>query len=237
MESLDAWETNAEFWDNQMGDESNSFHREIVLPHTEELLEIKTDDLVLDIACGNGNFSKRLAEQGAKVVGFDYSPKMIEFAKSRRADVLDKVIFKVCDATDYNQLMNLYQKKPFTKAVANMAIMDISDIEPLFKAVFDMLCENGIFVFATHHPCFTYPNEDYFASCVHKGVAIDGQPMLQSYYHRSIQDIFNLAFNCGYILDGFYEVPFQGEETPIIIIVRLKKIVSVDYVNNVKPAE
>ncbi len=32
-----------------MGDESNSFHREIVRPHTEELLEIKADDLVLDI--------------------------------------------------------------------------------------------------------------------------------------------------------------------------------------------
>ncbi len=223
IESLNAWETNAEFWDNQMGDESNSFHREIVRPHTEELLDIKIDDFVLDIACGNGNFSKRLAEQGAKVVAFDYSSKMIELAKIRRADILDKVIFKVCDATEYNQLINLRQKNPFTKAVANMAIMDISDIEPLFQAVFDMLCENGIFVFATHHPCFTYPDKDYFTSCVYKGVAIEGQPVLQSYYHRSIQDIFHLAFSCGFILDGFYEVPFQDEETPIIMIVRLKK--------------
>lgn len=223
IESLIAWETNAEFWDNQMGNESNSFHREIVRPHTEELLEIKSDDLVLDIACGNGNFSKRLSEQGAQVVGFDYSPKMIELAKIRRADVLDKVIFNVCDASNYEQLMSLQQAKPFTKAVANMAIMDISDIEPLFKAVFDMLCENGIFVFATHHPCFTYPNKDYFTSCVHKGFAIKGQPVLQNYYHRSIQDIFNLAFKCGFIIDGFYEVPFSGEDTPIVMIVRLKK--------------
>lgn len=224
IESLNAWEANAEFWDSRMGDESNSFHREIVLPHTEELLDIKSDDFVLDIACGNGNFSKRMAEQGAQVVGFDYSPKMIELAKIRRADVLDKVIFKVCDATKYEQLMNLRQEKPFTKAVANMAIMDISDIELLFKAVFDMLCGNGIFVFSTHHPCFTYPNRDYFTSCVHKGIAIEGQPVLQNYYHRSIQDIFNLALKYGFIIDGFYEVPFHGEDTPIIMIVRFKKL-------------
>lgn len=223
LDSLKAWETNAEFWDQKMGNESNSFHRDIVRPRTEELLGINSDDLVLDIACGNGNFSKRMAEQGAQVVGFDYSPKMIEFAKIRRADVLDKVIFNVCDATNYEQLLNLQQERPFTKAVANMAIMDISHIEPLFKAVFDMLDENGIFVFATHHPCFTYPNKDYFTACVHKGIAIEGQPVLQNYYHRSIQDILNLAFKSGFIIDRFYEVPFCGEATPIIMIVRLKK--------------
>lgn len=226
MESLNAWETNAQFWDNKMGDDSNRFHCEVVRPHTEELLDIKTDDLVLDIACGNGNFSKRLVEQGAKVIAFDYSPKMIELAKTRRVDILDNVNFNVCDATDYNQLMKLRQNKPFTKAVANMAIMDISDIEPLFKAVYNMLCEKGIFVFATHHPCFSYPNDDYFTPCVHKGVAIEGQPVLQNYYHRSMQDIFHVAFSCGFILDGFYEVPFQGEKTPVIMIVRLKKLFS-----------
>ena len=34
---LSAWEGNAEFWDNKMGDASNDFHRNLVRPHTEEL--------------------------------------------------------------------------------------------------------------------------------------------------------------------------------------------------------
>lgn len=41
-----------------MGDESNFFHCDIVRPYTEELLKIEQGDFVLDIACGNGNFSK-----------------------------------------------------------------------------------------------------------------------------------------------------------------------------------
>lgn len=221
---LKQWEANAEFWDNNMGDESNFFHCDIVRPHTEELLEIDSRDLVLDVACGNGNFSERMAKQGATVIAFDYSSKMIELAKKRRKNVLDKVEFRVCDATNYEELLSLKQTRSFSKAVANMAIMDIADIEPLFKAVYEMLEERGIFVFATHHPCFTYPKHGYFINCIHKGISIEGQPVLQNYYHRSVEEILNIAFKAGFIMNGFYEIPFHGEKTPIIMIVRLCKI-------------
>lgn len=220
---LAAWEENASFWDDYMGNESNFFHCDIVRPNVEKLLEVSEYDLVLDIACGNGNFSQRMAEQGAKVVAFDYSPNMIERAIKRRGNVLDKVSFHVCDATQYHEILKLKGDKPFTKAVANMAIMDMSEITPLFKALYQVLDENGIFVFATHHPCFTYENGDYFTNCINKGVAIEGQPVRQNYYHRSIGDILNVVFEAGFILDGFYEVPFHGEEVPIIMICRLRR--------------
>ena len=220
---LTAWEENAEFWDEKMGNQSNFFHRDIVRPNVDKLLNINENDFVLDIACGNGNYSERMAKQGARVVAFDYSRKMIEFAIKRRQSVLDKVDFYVCDATKYDALLKLKQERSFSKAVANMAIMDISEIKPLFKAVYDMLEDNGIFVFATHHPCFTYENEDYFTSCINKGVAIEGQPVLQNYYHRSITDIFNLAFETGFIVDGFYETSFADKKVPIIMTVRLRR--------------
>lgn len=221
---LMAWEENAEFWDNEMGDESNFFHCDIVRPTVEEFLQVSNSDFILDIACGNGNFSSRMAKKGAKVVAFDYSPKMIALAKKRRNDVLDKVEFVVSNACDYQQLLTLKREKPYTKAVSNMAIMDISEITPLFQAVFDLLEVGGIFVFATHHPCFTYENEDYFSSCINKGVAIKGQPVLQNYYHRSLSDIFKLAFQVGFVLDKFTELPFQGENIPIIMTIRLRKL-------------
>ncbi len=50
-----------------------------------------------------------------------------------------------------------------------------------------MLDHDGVFVFTTHHPCFTYENGDYFTNCINKDIAIEGQPMLQNYYHRSIR--------------------------------------------------
>lgn len=224
----DAWETNADYWDAKMGDESNRFHREIVRPDTEKLLDVQQGDLVLDAACGNGNFSRRLAELGAEVVAFDYSKRMIENAKKRQAKYLDKIDFAVCDATDYEQIMSLKGDKPFDKAVSNMALMDISNIAPLFEGVYKLLKEDGTFIFSTHHPCFMKPDGLYRTPTEHQGEAIKDQPQLQNYYHRSLQDIINCSLKSCFQVDGFYEgydVDKLGNhlEIPVIIIVRLRK--------------
>ncbi|WP_161827309.1 methyltransferase domain-containing protein [Brevibacillus choshinensis] len=49
--------------------------------------------------CGNKNFREGWAELGKHVIAFDYSPKMIELSKLRSKDYLDRIDFKVIDAT------------------------------------------------------------------------------------------------------------------------------------------
>lgn len=81
-ESKMIWDQNAEFWDYTMGDESNDFHRNVVRPKVTELLNPNSSDYILDIACGNGNYSAYPLEtlfcghvyphspQNAKISGF-----------------------------------------------------------------------------------------------------------------------------------------------------------------------
>lgn len=76
-----------------MGDESNEFHREVVRPKVTELLSPNPADYILDIACGNGNYSSYLAQRGASVVAFDYSKKMIELAKDGNHNMQNKLNF------------------------------------------------------------------------------------------------------------------------------------------------
>ncbi|SCI53385.1 Trans-aconitate methyltransferase [uncultured Roseburia sp.] len=140
-ESKKIWEENAQFWDNAMGDESNEFHREVVRPKVTELLSPNPADYILDIACGNGNYSSYLAQRGASVVAFDYSKKMIELAKRRQSQYAKQIEFCVADATDRKSILELKRNRAFTKAVSNMAIMDITDIEPLLMAVYELLQE------------------------------------------------------------------------------------------------
>lgn len=232
-DSRERWEINAEFWDDYMGDNSNSFHREIVRPDTEKLLSIQKDDLILDIACGNGNFSKRLAELGAEVVAFDYSSKMIKRAKRRCHEYKDRISFSVLDATDYNSLVDL-GKDSFDKAVANMALMDIATIDPLLKAVYDLLKYEGLFVFSIMHPCFqppgtrkVYEEEEienkivakrsiqifkYIKPETYEGVGIRNQPVASRYFHRSLSDLLNICFDKGFVMDGISEPTFDRDK-------------------------
>ena len=69
-ENKKIWEENAQSSDNAKGDESNEFHREVVRPKVTELLSPNPADYILDIACGNGNYSSYLAQRGASIVAF-----------------------------------------------------------------------------------------------------------------------------------------------------------------------
>ena len=222
-ESRRIWDANASYWDKYMGDESNDFHRDVVRPHTAELLDIQPGDFILDIACWNGNFSLYMAQHGAKVTAFDFSAEMIQRAKRRRQAYLSSISFHIRDATDYSQMMRLKGEYPFQKAVCNMAVMDIADIAPLMKAVYDLLAPNGIFVFSSQHPCFVTRTDGYLSPCLTKDIAIERQPYLQNYYHRSFQDIFQICFQAGFVLDAFYEESFRDGEIPSIFIARLRK--------------
>ncbi len=93
-----------------MGNESNRFHQELIRPYTEKLLKVKDKQTILDIGCGNGNFSRRLAELGAHVVAFDYSEQMVESAKNRSENYLNQIDYRVVDATNYDELFRLVIK-------------------------------------------------------------------------------------------------------------------------------
>lgn len=218
----DAWETNAVFWDSCMGDESNPFHREVVRPRVSELLEPQPGELILDIACGNGNYSAYLAQRGIQVVAVDYSRSMISLAEKRQARWRDRIQFLVCDVTQTSELLKLRRARAYDKAVSNMAIMDISDITALFDALKELLIPGGIFVFATQHPCFVTRTEQYLTPHSYPGIAIEGQPVPHRYYHRSLQDILQTGLSRGFVLDGFYEEAYGENETPAIIVVRLR---------------
>ena len=55
---------------------------------------------VLDLGCGTGVTTKYIAELGAKVIGIDISPKLIEFARENSSH--ENIKYLVGDVTDFN---------------------------------------------------------------------------------------------------------------------------------------
>ncbi|MCX7001609.1 MAG: class I SAM-dependent methyltransferase [Candidatus Sumerlaeota bacterium] len=251
-ESKRNWNLNADFWDNYMGDDDNRFHREIIIPETLKLLEPIQGQRILDIGCGNGNFSRRLARVGLIVVAFDFSEKMIQNAIKRSQEMPSNPTYIVLDATDAQKLQAL-GKEMFDSAVANMSLMDMSDIYPLACALQTVLKPGGRFVFSVMHPCFQPPglrkvveerevgNEvqltrsiiisSYIRSEPFEGVGIRNQPEPSLYFHRPLSELLDVFFEIGFRLDGIAEPVFTESaenkgfdwfEIPPVLILRMR---------------
>lgn len=229
----DAWDRTAEWWDEKVGPEGNDFHRILIGPSTERLLELKSGELVLDIACGNGQSARRMADLGARVVAIDFSEKFLERARVHSKDYQDGVEFRHVDATDREQLMALGYHR-FDAAVCTMAIMDIASHEPLASVLPALLKPGGRFVFSVVHPSFnnsvgtkivaeeayhgTDPRPEfsikvwsYIRPQVTQGIGIVGQPVPHYYFHRPLSLLLRPFFDAGLALDGLEEPTFPPQ--------------------------
>src|SRR5689334_8651365 len=97
-ENLALWQQKAAFWDERMA-EGNLFHTELLAPATERLLAVQPGETVLDVACGNGQWARRMAGLGADVVATDFSSAFIERARARTTEYQDHIEYRILDAT------------------------------------------------------------------------------------------------------------------------------------------
>jgi SAM-dependent methyltransferase len=233
-EVAEIWDANADFWDAQMG-EGNLTHRHLVAPIMERLLELRRGERVLDVACGNGQFARRLAELGAHVDAVDLSEGMLAHARARSGEFPGRIEFHRLDACDPDALGTL-PTGGYSAVVSSMALMDMRDLRPLARALPRLLQPGGRFVFSVTHPAFNgtgirrmVEEEDaggtlvqrsgvfvyrYRTPLTARGLAIPGQPRPQLYFDRPLGELLRPFFQSGLALDGLEEPQFPPEVTP-----------------------
>jgi 2-polyprenyl-3-methyl-5-hydroxy-6-metoxy-1,4-benzoquinol methylase len=230
-ETRAVWNHNAAFWDARMG-EGNDFVEHLIWPATEHLLALHPGERVLDIACGNGLSSRRLAALGAEVVAFDFAEEMIRHARQRTTQDLDHITYVVLDATDEAALVALGEQQ-FDAALCNMALFDMADIQPLMSALVRLLRPGGRFIFSVLHPCFNSAQKalvaeaadregtittryavkvfTYLSATMAHGLAMRDQPKAQHIFHRPLQALLGAGFAAGFVLDGLLERSFPSD--------------------------
>ena len=233
-ETRQAWDTNAAFWDERMG-EGNDFVNMLIWPAVERMLPVTPGMQVLDIACGNGLTSRRLADQGATVTGIDFSSEMIAHARRRSTAYAERIAYQVLDATDEQALLALGVGR-FDAALSNMALFDMAEIEPLFRTLARLLRPGGVFVFSLMHPCFNNPFTTHVAETgngrdgsvttyavkVYRymtdgsayGTALRNQPQAHVYFHRSLETLLAAGFRAGFVVDALEERAFPPSDDP-----------------------
>lgn len=122
-------------WDAALYDDKHSFVWKMAAGLLE-LLDAKPGERILDIGCGTGHLTAQIAATGARVIGIDRSPEMIEQARAAHPSLQ----FEVVDARE------MKSPHPFDAAFSNATLHWITEPERVVAALASALRPRGRFV-------------------------------------------------------------------------------------------
>ncbi len=210
-----SWGKVAEWYDDYLGQEG-TYQKEVILPNLLRILDVKKGERILDLACGQGFFTREVASLGADVVGADISPELIAKAKK----YAPSATFHVSPASS----LPFAKNAEFDAVLCVLALQNIEDISLVFKEVKRVLKENGRFLFVLNHPAFRvlkrsswewdeekkvqYRRIDGYLSAAK--IPVDMHPGSKGSaktisYHRSLQDFFKVLTNNGFAITRLEE--------------------------------
>jgi 2-polyprenyl-3-methyl-5-hydroxy-6-metoxy-1,4-benzoquinol methylase len=230
------WDALAEWWDDAIGG-GNATQDLLVEPTQERLLDLQPGETVLDIACGAGRFTRRMAARGVDIVAFDHSERFIARARHHTPpELVPRIDYRVQPADDTSALLALGEGR-FDAAVCTMGLMDMARITPLLSTLPRLLARDGRFVFSVTHPVFNSGDArligeqvrrdrdfvaevsikvtDYLTSRMQYDISVVGQPVDQHYFHRPLSTLLNACFDAGLLLDRLEEPALPLSPDPI----------------------
>ena len=152
---LTLWDQASRWYDSLVGGQGTDFQKDIIMPGVFRLLEIRKKDRVLDLACGQGVFSRYLARKGIHVEGLDSSSELVKYARARSGPSIQ---YHVGDAGNAEN----FEAGRFDGIACLMAIQNIEKIDLLFKSASRWLKTGKHFVVVMTHPCFRIPRQSHW---------------------------------------------------------------------------
>jgi ubiquinone/menaquinone biosynthesis C-methylase UbiE len=149
-QSVASWEGIADEWAPFA--DNNDFRVSFLLPETIKLLGDVKGKRILDLGCGEGGYSRVLAQQGADVTAVDGSSRMIAIAEDRaRGDGLS-ITHLVRELASLEGI----EDGSFEVVVAAMSLMQSeTDYPKAIEEIRRVLALGGKLLMSIAHPCFT----------------------------------------------------------------------------------
>lgn len=152
---------------------------------------------IFEAGCGPGILAEYLVHEGAVVVGFDVSPKMIELARKR---VPEHATFFVHDMAGP---LPLDHSGEFDLVVASLSIDYVKDWSIPLKEFYRLLKPSGRFIFTIQHPTASYNWYNpptafgvHYVESVWK--EFTEEPVVVPDYYRSISEVINPLVCAGF---------------------------------------
>lgn len=212
-----SWGNVADWYDVYLEETEDSYQKQVILPNLLRILDLKPDEKIIDVACGQGFFTREFAKTGAKAVGADISKELIELAQKRSSK---DILFYAAPA----HKLSFVRNAEFDAATIVLAIQNIENAGEVFAEINRVLKPKGRLAIVINHPAFRIPKQSSWGwddESKTQYRRIDGYlsggkvPILMHpgkeksektfSYHRSLQDFFKLLGRSGFAVTRLEE--------------------------------
>ncbi|KIC48065.1 hypothetical protein RA29_17900 [Tateyamaria sp. ANG-S1] len=170
------WDTAADDWSRQLNAGFDRVREEYNWPAFVDLLGPLDGRDVIDLGCGNGAMTRRLATHASRVTGLDTSRKMIVSAQRENAAPNIRYDVVCADAP-----FALQQRESADLIVGFMLLMSTRRLEPVAFGAERALRPGGRLCLALLHPCFSHGGMEW-AKC-------DGAHAINLFRYSSRSDV------------------------------------------------
>ncbi len=212
-----SWNGVATWYDDLLESGEGTYQRDLILPNVLRLLEIKKGEKVLDLACGQGFFSREFFKAGASIYGVDLSKNLIELARKQSPK---EIRFEVSSA----EKLSFLESGGVDAVVCVLALQNIKNIGEVFSETARVLARGGRFIFVINHPSFRIPKrsswgfdeklkiqyrrvDEYISESESEISAHPGSDLSVSTvsFHRPLQTYFKALRKAGFLVSRLEE--------------------------------
>jgi SAM-dependent methyltransferase len=216
-----SWERVATWYDGWVGDRGSTYHRELAIPATLDLLQPRPGEAILDVGGGQGVLAPSLVEAGARVTVVDASARLIAAAKRRHARLRD-ARFLVGDARRLTAVAGV-EGGTYDAATFLLSIQDMDPLADVMRGVDWALGPVSRVVLLMTHPAFRQPRhsgwgydegrkltyrriDGYLTELAVPMKSLGGGQPTRS-FHRPVSAYVNALADAGFATDAMLELP------------------------------
>ena len=207
----------------QTGESRNCF----IMPYMIKFLGNVEGKRILDLGCGEGGYSRVLANKGAELTSVDCSEKAIHYASDMAKKENLNIAHYIRNSNDLHGILD----NTFDIVLCSMMLMDCEDFEGTIQEVVRVLKPEGRLFASVLHPCFDGNHE---VGIGRQGTGIDRQVVVMNYFepreweaplfggtisviwrHRTFEEYVKTFIKCGLTIVDINEARATKEQAKI----------------------
>lgn len=148
-----SWGKEAKWYDKLLEESAETYQSKVILPNIVRIIDPKPGEVVVELGCGQGFFSRVIAKSGAKVIGIDIGKELVQIAEERATkDGIPSKNISFYTASADNAKMVASRSADVILVI--LALQNMKNLAGVVGEIKRIMKKDGRVIIVLNHPAF-----------------------------------------------------------------------------------